>query len=1480
MALAAAPVRRRDDDDYDDEDDASARSRPHVASWLDDVDEHERDDRTQDKADDVEHNDGDEDDGDNVVIPWLPSDDALEMDSGSDGEREEREQEPHLQQQAASPSLITEATAIESSAHAQSEGDEDDETVADFADDWADEYLAMDTNESTTERSKATVPSSSRANGLLSSSVSRESDDQGLRKLFSRAETNMTSLRDEIQLVEQATAKAVSAALSSAETDANRTVPSLLMAPSRSFSGALPRHASLDAQAPAPAAVAEVRVHPIPTATAATDKTLERSKAAPLSPNSLKRANSVYVTPTSTSKVLMKRQDSLTTTVSRSQMLWNSDASRRSSRMLDEWKRKEIWHDFKRAEVNVAGPQGRTPAPVASKADSSNDESATGSRLESLLQTLRAEIHSSRTADKSVAGDTAALPPPPPSSAISNQLSSAFQSLGASGVFGSQSHERRHTMLAPSVSSAPADVHASPPTAVGCSRVEYEQLLQEKRALADELENRTRASVTDKELLRSLHDRVQTLEHAERENKFLKDEIQRHVMAELSATERLKTLGDQLALTTKSEEQLKLQTQQLFQQNQSLQSDLLEKIATEASKIQKMAHLSAEKETLMHELERNASVASKRQREETEALQHATLRRLLRLKRLAHLRAAMAKLQVHSGRLVAARTYALGVFAKAHRVVATKALAKAFYELQAHSARAKQQDALAQLQRTVDASKRATSVLAAQAGLAQLARVAETWRTQQLRSAFQTLERHSQTQHKVAVAIERGCATLHVLTLGRARAAKQRALAMWKARAALESVQRRYETALRTESELSEAKDCVFALSREKTKLEERLARAGDEFKRQTDQLNETSAELQVVKHGYVTTVIRDYERAWLRGLFTAWREQTHVALASKDLRLQVELAELRAAERDKYAKTVDDYNRVLRSDLERFQFFSQDKRIAVDVLTKKLLREEEKFKQMEERHVVLEERAHALRTQVAALVEWDGLELPLAMLTLAKDSAVRHLHELFLLHATATPDPSASSLPHASDDTAASPRLAMDALLRMIEYSTLLEATQLRRDGLLERIGRHFPTYALERGLLFQDFVVGLTSVARDVFRESASKSEDVKAFWASLLALVDPSRWDTSSSSNASSTGRDHLISGQSPWAGRLSDDILQNQEKLLAVLEHETAVVERAVMEKSSLKHTYPTSDHASVASTFYEYQCDPMLPPEPAAAAGAIVASSASSVAHAPTDMYANWYQAAQIRDLFLAFQHPLLKVLRTYSNDTRLATHGHQFCLHLAGVVRMLDDMKLYPTYLAQDAIHAVFQSLCDRDGVMTPQAFTLFLGSCALELYTKSLAGRDAPPAFALSPREILLSFFCDLGFLAESDAPPPARICLVGTEIEAILWSLFEYYATTTAGASERSSHRVADDERVAMTSSKFAKFMAEIAGAATGADAVFERVQRESRRATGTASAPWRMHFDEFYSAIAYVQEARSAPGAYASPGDAVRHWMQQTQ
>ncbi|GLD93776.1 hypothetical protein PINS_up002381 [Pythium insidiosum] len=65
-----------------------------------------------------------------------------------------------------------------------------------------------------------------------------------------------------------------------------------------------------------------------------------------------KRGQSMFITAAVTSTTL-KRAEPSKGSVSTSSHFWVNEQSKRSSRLLDEWKRKEIWHDFKKAEETV-----------------------------------------------------------------------------------------------------------------------------------------------------------------------------------------------------------------------------------------------------------------------------------------------------------------------------------------------------------------------------------------------------------------------------------------------------------------------------------------------------------------------------------------------------------------------------------------------------------------------------------------------------------------------------------------------------------------------------------------------------------------------------------------------------------------------------------------------------------------------------------------------------------------------------------------------------------------------------------------------------------------------------------------------------------------------------------------------------------------------------------------------------------------------
>ncbi|DAZ94292.1 TPA: hypothetical protein N0F65_010889 [Lagenidium giganteum] len=791
-----------------------------------------------------------------------------------------------------------------------------------------------------------------------------------------------------------------------------------------------------------------------------------------------------------------------------------------------------------------------------------------------------------------------------------------------------------------------------------------------------------------------------------------------------------------------------------------------------------------------------------------------------------------------------------------------KSTVRAFGKLKAHAHEERQHEVALEVHKDIAVAQDRMRVSTLWAGLVTMKALVRKYALARQAAGFLRWRRVVESQRDQANRLVLAGTKMNAILVTCRRVSLHRALLRWRWISTLETHVLHHEKAQETEKSLVEAKDCVFALSRAKTRLEEKLQGARGDVQQMSNQLRENRTELQLVKHGYVTTVMRKVERQWLRAIFTEWRVQTELTSCAKELQLQVEAAELKAMERDKYARSLDDYNKVLRNDLERFQFFSHDKRIAVDVLTKKLLREEEKLKQMEEQHVTLEEKVVTYKSQLTTLLEWKGTTLPSSLVGICKDVAVNHLYGLFMQHAVAgdSIDDPASVFPSKDPNNAAF-RLPLDAFVLLLRGLGLLSNNA--RVELSELVRRNVPEYATSRGLNFADFVSTLNAVVNELLQGGNDSQilNHVKVFWMQLLGRVALPPSVTSSERGTCDSASLH--STRSAWAGQLSEDILQNQEKLLAVLEHETAVVERAVMEKSSLKHTYsPTSEHSvSTVSAFHEYQCDPVAPLE---AQPRITGEFLS----AGLDAYANWIQSGQVRDLFLAFRQPLQRVLGKFPD----AAHAG---LSAPEIFTMLEDMRLFPSYLSRDLVQYHLGRLSGRDKRLSTSRLGELLGSCALELFAKSLPAANSA-VLQLSVREILLSFFCDLGFLLDSEIPAPPRICFVGMEVENILWPLFEYYAGNELHEASRSS------VRVVMTLDGFIKFMAEIANAGPSAEGLFRRVLGETRRsnASPTSSAIMMLHFDEFYVAIAYLQQERNPTTKYPSLGDAVKHWMQQTQ
>eukprot|EP00644_Phytophthora_capsici_P000383 jgi/Phyca11/532250/estExt2_fgenesh1_pg.C_PHYCAscaffold_40215 len=225
-----------------------------------------------------------------------------------------------------------------------------------------------------------------------------------------------------------------------------------------------------------------------------------RTPLTPLSPSTspYKRANSLFVgSPANAiTKVLLAQQpDNSYSGLSRPKsysQVWDSaeTTKRTTSRLLEEWKRKEMWQDLKRAEENVVAPASTSSR--ESENPSPYKRAASDARLETLLQTLQAEVAApSRREEPTVKQRKEARRSP-----LQRQNSSHTDSPGSESDQESVSLSRRSRTSRPSVASSSSTSYPSSPSrlatvpAVSPSSPvitppsvplsEYEELQQEK----------------------------------------------------------------------------------------------------------------------------------------------------------------------------------------------------------------------------------------------------------------------------------------------------------------------------------------------------------------------------------------------------------------------------------------------------------------------------------------------------------------------------------------------------------------------------------------------------------------------------------------------------------------------------------------------------------------------------------------------------------------------------------------------------------------------------------------------------------------------------------------------------------------------------------------------------------------------------------------------------------------------------------------
>nr|CCA23823.1 conserved hypothetical protein [Albugo laibachii Nc14] len=660
---------------------------------------------------------------------------------------------------------------------------------------------------------------------------------------------------------------------------------------------------------------------------------------------------------------------------------------------------------------------------------------------------------------------------------------------------------------------------------------------------------------------------------------------------------------------------------------------------------------------------------------------------------------------------------------------------------------------------------------------------------------------------------------------------------------------------------MTEAKECVFLLSRAKTKLEDQM----DEMNQKDIQLRAKNTkqadQLRLVKNLFLTIcVIKKADNQFLHHILRSWQTYTVSRKSVRALSLELDLTRGSVAERDQRCTVLEDCNRVLRTELERSQLACNDKKIAVEALSKRILRDEVRVLDLEEEVSRLDERYTNVQSRLEKLLEWNTVVLPAPFVSLSKDICIDNLRQ-FLQHAKVS-----TSL---SDETP--PRISFDTMLSTLQVSSLVKLKSSSPEMLREKLMAWLPSNSTD--ISFTEYLVALNGLVNEIFASDPARESNITEFWASILMLA------TSSMSRIRFRERLHgtknnFLSSRASWVNGLSDGILQNQEKFLTLLEHETEVVERTFMEESPLKRHPPTSSYESqesnLGSSVIEndtvdkgLEVDSGVYPN----SDATMKSDTSPFSQSNKEMH-DWKNQPQVHDLWLAFQRPLMKLWSAYAT---LGTECKSQGISLGDACKMMMDLKLLPEHLPLEFVHQVFRDASgDCDATLNIDNFMVLLGACGLKLYRKS-----PESLITLSPREIILSFFMNLGFLAESDIQHIQRVCIVGQQAEMVLWPLFEYYSGASASTVQRS--------RIGMTEEAFSRFVGEIDALHYDPIATPEALANTAKRVLSYViqdpKVGFEMHFEQFYVAIAALQSERSQSIKHKSLGDAVREWMQQT-
>ncbi|KAL0592598.1 hypothetical protein ABG067_000162 [Albugo candida] len=764
-------------------------------------------------------------------------------------------------------------------------------------------------------------------------------------------------------------------------------------------------------------------------------------------------------------------------------------------------------------------------------------------------------------------------------------------------------------------------------------------------------------------------------------------------------------------------------------------------------------------------------------------------------------------------------------------------------------------------------ARRGSQASSMQNGCTQLSMTLTRWKYRQERRAFGRFKDHiSQRQLQLSQLTD---ADATLTKIGHRQQSLKLHKAFYRLRENSLSIRLEYsKTECDTHrTELTDAKECVFLLTRAKSKLEAQLdGMLQKDFQLQA-QNSKQADQLRLVKNVFLTIcVLKKAENQFLRHFLRAWQTYTSSRKSVKALQLELDLTRESVTEREQRCTALEDCSRVLRTELERSQLSCNDKKITIEALSKKVLRDEVRILDLEEELLRLDERYTNAQSRLEKLLEWNNIVLPNSFVSLSKDICIDNLRQ-FLQHAKISTSPSDGTLC----------RISFATMLSTLQVSSLVKLKALSPEMLQEKLTAWLPSNANDISLT--EYLVALNGLVNEIFASDPARESNITEFWASILMLATSSMTRIRFRERTNGT-KNTFLSSRASWVNGLSDGILQNQEKFLTLLEHETEVVERTFMEESPLKRHPPTSSYESQETNLRSslVENDDLTTRDPDVDSQANLQpdenmksdmSCSSSPSQCDTQAYADWKNQPQIHDLWLAFRRPLMKLWFAYA---KLDNKSYGMSLDTACKVMM--DLKLFPDHISLEFIHQVFRNVCgDCDVPLSEYTFMVLLGACGVKLH-----GKGPQSSVILTSREIILNFFMNLGFLGESDIQDAHRVCIVGLQAEMVLWPLFEYYSGSSSATF------TIQTDRIGLTEEAFCNFVCEIdALHYDPVDKTPEALAKTARRVfsyvTQNSTNGMAMNFDQFYVAIATLQSERSPSNKHKSLSDVVRIWMQQT-